>query len=48
MHRFITALKSALIDEKTADVQDNVQENVQEKSRKDLILNIMQKKNFKI
>ena len=39
--------KSSLLDEKTADVQDNVQENVQEKSRKDLILNIMQKKTLK-
>lgn len=39
MRIHFSALKSALIDEKTA----NVQENVQEKSRKDLILSIIRK-----
>ena len=47
--------KSSLLDEKTANVGinvginvgENVEDDVGEKSRKDLILNIMQK-NFKI
>lgn len=47
--------KSSLLDEKTANVGinvginvgENVEDDVGEKSRKDLILNIMQKKTLK-
>jgi hypothetical protein len=51
-----TALKSALIDEKTTNVGinvginvgDDVGDDVGEKSGKDLILNVIREKSFKI
>ena len=39
------ALKNALIDEKTVNVQENVHENVHEKSRTDLILDVIRENN---
>ena len=39
------ALKNALIDEKTANVQEKVHENVHEKSRTDLILDVIRENN---
>ena len=39
------ALKNALIDEKNANVQEKVHENVHEKSRTDLILDVIRENN---
>ena len=42
---FFKALKSALIDENSENVGVNVQENVHEKSRTDLILDVIRENN---